>query len=174
MAKRIFEKDIAFLENQNSLQSKFGIKIVKAGFTTLPVVLLMFKKILKLTYFDLIFVSYIFMRKQNGKWPYISLIKMSRDFKISQDTLNKSVKRLRSQYFLRTTPKRENPKGKGRNIYDLSGLISCLEILIDKSGKLLNKEKWKLDDHLDFMVLKDLERESLRKTESSQCKKQRT
>ena len=81
---------------------------------------------------------------------------MTREYGISQDTLNKSVKRLRKGFFLTTTPKKENPKGKGRNIYNLSGLIACLETFVEKS---INKEKWRMEDHLDYMTIKLREKE---------------
>lgn len=155
-----FKKDIAQLDSPNSWQSKFGIKITKLGVMPIPLVVYKFKKLLKLTYSDILFIGYILMHKQNGQWPYVSLAKITREYKVSQDTLNKTVKRLRKQSFLITKPRRENPKGKGRNTYDLSGLITCLEVLIDKqSDELFKKKYWKIDDHLDYIFLKDHEKE---------------
>ncbi|EKE21324.1 MAG: hypothetical protein ACD_7C00280G0004 [uncultured bacterium] len=128
----------------------------------LPFALYRFKKILKLTNSDILFIGYTFMRKQNGKWPYFSLAKMTREYKISQDSLSKTVKRLRALHFLTTTSKKENSKGKGRNIYDLSGLIIALEVLIDRhSEELLDKKRWSVDDQLDYAFIKDFEKEKL-------------
>lgn len=161
MKKGYFKKDIAQLENPNSWQSKFGIKVTKLGVMPVPSILYRFRKLLNLTYSDILFIGYILMHKQNGQWPYISLAKMTREYKISQDTLNKSVKRLRKQNFLITKARRENIMGKGRNYYDLSGLINCLEVLVDKyDDDLFKKKHWKMDDHLDYMVLKDYEKET--------------
>lgn len=156
MEKGIFEKDIEQLGNPNSWQSKFGVKITKLGILPIPLILLKYRKLLKLTYSDLFLIGYIFFHKQNYNWPYISLAKITREYGISQDTLNKSVKRLRGGHFITTTPRRENPKGKGRNIYDLSGLVACLETLSEKN---IDKSKWKMDDYLDFMTIKLLEKE---------------
>lgn len=161
MREGIFKKDIALLDKPNSWQSKFGIKITKVGVMPIPLALYRFRKGLKITYSDILFIGYVLMHKQNGNWPYISLAKMTREYKISQDTLNKTVKRLKQQNFLMTKPKKgENPKGKPRNVYDLSGLIACLEVLVDKSvDELLRKKSWHMDDYLDYMVLKDHEKE---------------
>lgn len=157
-----FKKDIAQLDKPNSFQSKFGIKITKAGIMPVPFVLYRFKKILKLTNSDILFIGYTFMRKQNGNWPYFSLAKMTREYKISQDALSKTVKRLRAQHFLTTTSRKENPRGKGRNAYNLSGLIIALEVLVDKhSEELLDKKRWTMDDQLDYAFIKDFEREHL-------------
>lgn len=167
MEKGHFTKHIAQLDKPNSWQSKFGVKITNVGVMPIPLVLYRFKKILKLTNSDILFVGYILMHKQNDNWPYISLAKITREYKVSQDTLNKTVKRLRKGGFLITTPKKENPKGKGRNYYDLSGLITCLEVLIDKHETLIDKSSWSLDDRLNYGLMKHIEKEASEKRRAS-------
>jgi hypothetical protein len=150
-----FEKDKKHLSRSGSWQDKMGILISKARIMPVPFALLKFSKQLKLTYFDVILVGYIFMIKQGKEWPYPSLNKLTRDCGIPQATLHNSLRRLRRDGFLETYPcKEKNPKGKRRNTYDLSGLIMVLENFISgKSGELLGSEDFSRADWEEFNSL---------------------
>jgi len=160
MKKEYFEKDIEYLEKRNSWQSKMGIKISKLGIIPVPFALLRFKRILGLNYSQILFIGIILMFKQNGI-SYFSLAKLNRDFGIPSDTSNRIVKSLRVKGYLITTPRKENPKGKGRNQYDISNLLNITELLIDGyKDELFKTKTWTNNDSLDYMLIKDYERAS--------------
>lgn len=160
MEKGYFEEDIKYLKKKNSWQDKMGIKISKLGIIPVPFAFFRFKKILGLNYSQILFIGIILMYKQNGL-SYFSLAKLNRDFGFSTDTSNRIVKSLRAKGYLVTTPRKENPKGKGRNQYDISTLINIIEQLIDGYKEELFKTKaWTNNDSLDYAFIKDYEKEA--------------
>jgi len=165
----IFSKDIEYLKKDGSWQQKMGTKIAKLGIVPLPFAVIKYKRFLKLTASDIILIGLIYKFKQGFDWPYFSLAKITRDGGFCQDTLHNAKKRLIEKRYLRIIPKKENPKGKGRNIYDLTGLQTAIEMIIDANPetafgiKYLNNK-----DHLDYVFLKELEKE--KKSENQRVK----
>lgn len=156
-----FKRDLRYLEsNPNSWQSKFGIKIASLNFIAIPLIFYELQRELRISYSDIIFIGYIFHRKQNNEWPYISLAKMSRTYKVSQNTLNKNVSKLKTLGYLKTKPRRgENRKGKGRNYYDLSGLIEKVENIIENNlQKYYQTSSWDDKDYEIFAHSRNIER----------------
>ncbi|MFH0968988.1 MAG: hypothetical protein V1804_00575 [Patescibacteria group bacterium] len=159
--QRYFEKDLEFLKQPSSWQSKMGIKIAKAGVIPIPLSLFRFKRDLGLKYSDAVFIGFAFMYKQGDSLPYFSLAKLNRDFGIPQDTSNRIVRRLREKGYLITIPRSENARGKGRNSYDFSELIKTLEKLIDiNKDKIFKSDKWSVNDYLDYAFIKGSEKEA--------------
>jgi hypothetical protein len=64
-----------------------------------------------------------------AKYPFFSINKLDYDKKICSGTMWNATKRLKKIGFLRTYPRKENPLGKGRNDYDISGLRNELKNL---------------------------------------------
>lgn len=160
MKNGYFEKDIEYLKKENSWQDKMGVKLSKVGVIPVPLALLRFKRILGLNYSQILFIGIIIMYSQN-KLSYFSLAKLSRNFGFSSDTSNRVVKSLRTKGYLVTTPRKENPKGKGRNQYDISNLLNILEKLIDGyKDELFKTKTWTNDDSLDYALIKDYEKEA--------------
>lgn len=157
-----FKKDIEYFQDENSFQRKLGIKIAKVGVIPFPFVLLLCFKKLGLKYSDLFLIALILKNKRGSEWPYFSLAKVTREMRVCQDTLHKSKDRLIKKYFLRITRRKENPKGKGRNVYDLSGLFYVLEMFIDANkSRLLKSDSWSYGAELDYAFIKDFEKEIL-------------
>lgn len=155
----VFEKDEEFLEKEGSFQRKFGLKIAKAGVIVIPYVLLYARK-LGLKYSDFYFICYILSKKYDRNWPHFSMNKITRELGICQDTLHAIKNRLIKKGFLRIENRKDNPRGKGRNIYNLSGLFIILEMLIDKNkDKLLKTKYWTQKDYIDYAFLKDIEKD---------------
>lgn len=160
----IYKKDVEYLEKAGSFQNKFGIKIAKAGIVAVPTTLLYMKK-MKLTYSDFFFICLILAKKYDKKWPYFSLKKVHRELGINEATLHKAKDRLIAKDFLRITPRKENPKGKGRNTYDLSGLFCILKMYIDADvDKFFKRNNWKFEDPIGYTLITDMEKEKLQKT----------
>lgn len=156
---RRFREDEKQLKNKNSWQSKMGVLITKAGVLPMPLSLLRFKRQLKLTPWAMVFIGLIYMFKQEGKWPYLNLSKATREYGFCFDTLNKIIKRLKTETFLETRPLGGNPKGKSINIYDLSGLEKKLDnLIIDNREKIFKTENWTLEDDLDVVFPDDADR----------------
>jgi DNA-binding MarR family transcriptional regulator len=155
-----FEKHIEQLNNKGSFQRKFGIKIASAGVAPIPVVLLLFHKKMKLKYSDFWFICYILSKRHDREWSHFSLKKITRESGICQDTLHKIKNRLVKKGFLRIIPRRENPKGKGRHTYDLSGLFYILRMYVDNNKEvLLKSNEWSKKDSLDYAFIEDIEKE---------------
>jgi len=158
MKKGYFENDIKQLKKKNSWQDKMGVKIAKVGVLPVPLALYRFKRDLGFNYSQIAFIGFVLLYTQNGKLPYFSLAKLNRDFGFPPDTLNRIIKKLREKGYLKTTPRKENPKGKGRNEYDISELIKTLESLIDANKeKLFNTKSWTPNDILDYGLMHEHE-----------------
>jgi hypothetical protein len=159
---KVFEKDIAYLDKTNSWQQKMGVKIAKLGVLPVPIAVIKFKRNLKLTSSEILFIGLIYGFKQGAEWPYFSLAKITREGGFCQDTLHRAKKGLIKKGYLRIYSRKENPRGKGRNVYSLTGLEFFLEKLIDKArDDLFKTDRWSREDYLEYALLKDTEREKL-------------
>jgi hypothetical protein len=117
-------------KNKNIFKDTWGSNVTRLGYTQVPNVLLFNIQRLDLKFSDFIFICHILSRiNLDAEFPFFSLNKMIRDLKMKKSTLNNVVGRLISKDYLRTYPRRENPLGKGRNDYDISGLIKALQEL---------------------------------------------
>lgn len=154
-----FRGDIEQLKRKGSFQRKLGVKIAKCGITPVPIILIKYFKKIGLKYSDFYLIIYILSKKRDIEWPYFSLNKITRDMGICQDTLHKIKRRLIKKCFLMIYPKKENPRGKGRSVYDLSGLFILLNIIVEKDHKRLFKvEKWSQDDFSEYLSLDSMEK----------------
>ena len=118
----------------------WGKDVAKFGFTQVPNLLIYNPKRLGLIYSDFYFICLILSKANwKSKYPFFSLNKITRDIKICAQTLRNIIVRLLGNDFLKTYPRKENPQGKGRNDYDISGLINGLQVLA--AIKLEDSEK---------------------------------
>ena len=124
-----------FLEQigkEKSFTSRFGENITHFGITGIPLILVTDFKKFGLNYSEFHFVCLILARRHTTELPFFSLNKLTRNNKLSQDTLHRAKDRLIKKGYLIVSEKRENGRGHGRNYYDLSGLLKAIDELARK------------------------------------------
>jgi hypothetical protein len=122
----------SFLEQfgkEKSFASRFGENITHFGITGIPLLLVTDFKKLGLNYSEFHFICLILARRHTTELPYFSLNKLTRNNKLSQDTLHRAKDRLIKKGYLTVFEKHENGRGHGRNYYDLSGLLRAIDEL---------------------------------------------
>ena len=153
---------VEYLKQKGSLQRKFGLKVFNGGVFTVPKMLLFMKK-LDLNYSDFYFISLVLSRKYDIEWPYFSLNKITKTLGICQDTLHNAKKRLIKRGYLATAMRKENKYGKGRNVYDLSGLFCAIEkLMIEDTDiqELIKITQWGEKRLSEFAFSNDIEKEA--------------
>lgn len=129
-------------DSKHSLESKWGNKALSMGWSGIPTSLFFLQGTLNMspTTFNVLLHLIIHWWKPY-EWPHPSQESISVRMGVSTRTVQRSLQEL--EYYgliIKIRTSKDNPKYKGRNIYDLSKLVEALnELTPDLNAKLNEK-----------------------------------
>lgn len=129
-------------EPKRSLESKWGEKALSMGWSGIPTSLFFLQGALSMTptTFNVLLHLIIHWWKAH-EWPHPSQESISIRMGVSTRTVQRSLQEL--EYYgliTRIRTKKDNPKYRGRNIYDLSNLVNALNELTPSLNEKLNEK----------------------------------
>lgn len=129
--------------SKNILQQKWGDKSLALGWTTIPTSLLFLQKDLLISANGMNVLLHLVMHwwkpEQN---PHPSQKAIAERMGVSVRTVQRALYELENHNIIsKQTTKKEHPIYRGRNIYDLSPLISILESLVPDLQSALERKK---------------------------------
>lgn len=121
----------------NSLEKKWGEKTLSHGWTALPILILEKQHQLKISPNSLnILLHLLSLWWDKDDYPYPSQIAIAKKIGLSPRTVQREIAKMRTSGILKITQTKFNDKKHlGRNIYDLSPLVSKLEGLTEEKPK---------------------------------------
>lgn len=113
------------------LSDKWGEKPLAMGWTAIPTSLLFLQKELEITAITFnILMNLVAHWWISNEWPHPSQERIASRMNVSPRTVQRGLQELEAKGLIkRIKTSRDHPKYRGRNRYDLSGLINLLEIM---------------------------------------------
>jgi len=138
----------AAAENRSQLEGKWGKKVIEAGYTSVPDVLIRYQQRLKLKPLDInVLLHLLSYWWKAGNLPRPSKVTIATAIKVTPSTVRRCLKKLESLNYVTRIEHRKS-YGSRPNEYNLAGLVKALQPLALEELEEIRKRKARNIDKL--------------------------